>query len=107
MNKIGFCIRVEKVYFVIILSKKKQVYIADVDNKNYITSAECINGKKRSILSFLILKGAYILHKERCNNGLEENIKLTVSNNGYCNNVLALKWLKYFNVYFKTRQTSS
>ena len=60
MDKTGFCVKVRQAYFVITLSKKKQVYIADANNKDYITSAKCINGKGGSILSFLILKSAYI-----------------------------------------------
>ena len=56
------------------LSLHKRIMIADLDNRDYITSVECINRVDGSILCFLILKGVNILHKWALEIDLKDDI---------------------------------
>jgi hypothetical protein len=62
MNETGFRVSCEISHLMMTLSQRK-VIITDFDNRDYITSAKCINETDDSILSFLILKEVNILSK--------------------------------------------
>ena len=97
MDEIGFRVGCGVTHLVVTLSSHKRIMIADPDNRDYITSVECINGVGGSVPSFLILKGVNILHKWALENDLKDDIVLTTSDSGYSNDFLALEWLKHFN----------
>jgi hypothetical protein len=62
MDETDFRVSCEISHLMMTLSQRK-VIITDPDNRDYITSAECINEAGDSIPSFLILKGVNILSK--------------------------------------------
>ena len=63
MDEIGFRIDCGIAYCVIILNKSKPLRFVNPDNRDYITSVECISAGGWSTSPLLILKGTYILHK--------------------------------------------
>ncbi len=70
--------------------------MTDPDNREYITSAESINGVGRTIPAFLIFKGKHTLHKWALYNDLSDETSLSTSDSGYSNNNLAMDWLRHF-----------
>lgn len=85
MNETGFRIGCEIAYSVITVDKSKSLRFVDSDNRDYVISVECISAGGRSTPSFVILKGAHILHKWGKNN-LSPNIVLAISPTEYSNN---------------------
>ena len=88
MNKTGFRIGCGIAYSVVIVDKSKPLRFMDPDNRDYVTSVECISAGGWSIPPLIILKGAHILHKWGKNN-LPPDTVLAVSPTGYSNNQLA------------------
>lgn len=63
MDETGFRIDCGIAYCVVTLDKSKPLRFVDSDNRDYITSIEAISTGGWSVPSFIILKGANILHK--------------------------------------------
>ena len=89
MDETGFRIGVEKAQYVVSTHATKQLRINDPDNRDYITSAECISGSEVSMALFIILNGKLILDKW-ANNDLPSSTKLAISDSDYSNDTLAL-----------------
>jgi hypothetical protein len=95
----GFRIGCLSSQLVLTYSNVKAVYIADPDNRELITSIECISTRGiKSCPSFIIMAGALI--KEKCfNNNLDPRIKFGMSDSGYSNDELGFEWIQHFNQY--------
>lgn len=104
MDETGFRVGCGVSHLVVTLSPNRRILITDPDNRDFITSAECINGVGGSIKSFLILKGVNILDKWALQNDLDDEVTLATSDSGYSNDVLALEWLKHFDKQSSKRQ---
>lgn len=96
MDETGFRIGCGKAQWVITSNATKALVMTDPDNRDYITSAETINGVGRTIPAFLILRGKHTLHKWAIHNDLSDEISLSTSDSGYSNDRLAIDWLKHF-----------
>ena len=88
MDETGFRIGCGIAHSVVTVDKSKPLRFVDPDNRDYVTSVECISAGGWSIPPLVILKGAYILHKWGKNN-LPPDIVLAVSPTGYSNDQLA------------------
>lgn len=62
----------------------------DPDNWKYITSVKSISGRKKTILSILVLCGINILEKSAEENEFDKNILLATSPTNYFNDELTL-----------------
>ena len=103
MDETGFRIGCGIAHCVVTLDKSKPLRLVDPDNCDYITSVECICAGGWSLLPFIILKGAHILHKWG-RNDLPEDTVLAVFPTGYSNGQLAYDWLLHFDTYSSRRQ---
>ena len=68
----------------------------DLDNQEYITFAESINGVGYAISAFLILPGKHTLYKWALYNNFSDDTSFNTSNSSYSNDNLAMDWLKHF-----------
>lgn len=80
---------------VVFTSTDRQVYISDPDNREQVTSMECINAAGGTIHPMLIMPGQ-IMKEKHFPKGLHDGIRIAVSESGYTNDVLSLEWLKHF-----------
>ena len=74
----------------------KAVYLSDLDNRESITSVECISAGGEAIPPMVIMQGKIMLEKH-FNNSLNNETLIAVSESGYSNDVLGYQWLMHFN----------
>ena len=95
MNETEFRLDCEKLRVIIILNIKKSFEIIDLNNHEYITSMKIINVNDEIILSILIVKKNFILHRFIVNDF--ENLIIFIFNDfDYSNDNLTLNWLYHF-----------
>jgi len=76
--------------------ENKAVYISDPENRELVTSMECISADGRSINPMIIMAG--IVFKEKhFDNNLNGQTLLAMSESGYTNDMLSYEWIKHFN----------
>ncbi len=97
MDETGFKIGYGKTQWVVTNNASKVLVMPDPDNREYITSAESINGIGHAIPAFLILQGKHTLHKWALHNNLSDETFLATSDSRYSNDGLAMDWLRHFN----------
>ena len=98
MDETGFRYSCGIVHYVVTRDARKALRLIDPDNRDYITSVECISAAGFEIPPLLILKGENILHKQAAND-LPDDIAFGASPTGYSNDKLALEWLLHFDKY--------
>jgi len=109
MDEIGFRIGCGRAHIVITLEPRKRLVLTDADNRDYITSIECVGvGTDDYALStFLIVAGKWILNKWALENELFDHTMFATSESGYSTNDLALTWLCHFDKHTKARQVDA
>ena len=95
MDETGFRIGCERAHYVVTLDPIKPLRMTDPDNRDYITSVECISSGGAVIPPLIIISGAHVLHKWSENN-LDGDTLFTTSESGYSNDDIALDWLDHF-----------
>jgi hypothetical protein len=75
----------------------RQVYILDLDNYELVTSIESISAIGKTTNLMIIMPGQQIKEKH-FPKGLNDGIRIVVSESGYTNDILSFEWLKHFNV---------
>ncbi len=75
--------------------ENKKVYFANLDNRELITSVEFIYARGFVIAPMIIIAGKALIEKHLDNN-MDDNVLFVISDTGYVNSGLSLKWLKHF-----------
>src|SRR5208282_2409459 len=73
----------------------RHVYISDPDNRELVTLIESIDGESRTTDPMLIMPGQ-VMKQKHIPKGLNDGIRIAVSESGYTNDVLSYEWLKHF-----------
>ena len=94
-DEIGFRIGCLRGRTVIVPADVKAICLADPDNRDSITSLECISADGLTIPSFLIMKGEVLLEKH-FNNSIHDNTILASTTTGFTNDKLTYRWLEHF-----------
>lgn len=68
----------------------------DPNNWEYIILVEFVKGKGDILPNMLILSGKQYLEKYFEKNDLENNVCFAVSDSGYSNNGIGVRWLEHF-----------
>lgn len=95
MDETGFRIGCGRAQLVVTLDATKPLRMTDPDNRDYITSVECISSGGLVIPPLIIISGAHVLHKW-CENDLDGDTLFATSDTGYSNDDLAIDWLDHF-----------
>ena len=66
------------------------------ENRNYITSIECIGSIGKTVPPMLLVSGVNILHKWCHHNDLDGDIMIGITETGYVNDNTAFEWLQHF-----------
>jgi DDE superfamily endonuclease len=77
-------------------------YVDDPENRELVTSTECISAGGYHVPSMITFKGAYHLRKYFENN-MDGNILFSRSDSGFVNDKLTLRWLQHFNKFTVNR----
>ena len=80
----------------------KAVYLSDPDQRESLTSIECINGGGGTIPPMLILTGSILLQKH-FQNDLEADTLIGINKTGYSNSNMSMEWIRHFNKFSKTQ----
>jgi hypothetical protein len=76
--------------------------MSDPENRDLITSIECVNAVGQTINPIIVMAGATIKKKHVANN-LAAGILLAISDSGYTNDKLSIEWIKSFDRQTKAR----
>jgi hypothetical protein len=75
----------------------QQVYISDPDNRELVTLIESISVIRKTTDLIMIILAKQMKEKYFLK-GLNDGIRIAVSESGYTNDVLSFEWLKLFDV---------
>ncbi len=96
MDETGFRIGCGKAQLVVTMDPNKPLRMIDPENRDYITSVECIGSDGETIPPMLLISGVNILHKWCQNNNLDGETLIGTTETGYANDDTALNWLQHF-----------
>jgi DDE superfamily endonuclease len=82
----------------------RQVVSSKHFNRELITMGECISAAGEVIPPLLIIKGKHFQERWVSHSKLQDDVLLSVSDTGYINDLIALKWLEFFHEYKAKRQ---
>ena len=102
-DETGFRIGVGKSQWVITEESSLSLYQTDADNRDYLTSIECVSGTGFALPPILILAG-----KQHLDNWFQESLEPNtfwgVSDTGYANDDLCEAWIKHFDQFTKNKR---
>ena len=107
MDETGFRIGCGRAHWVVSGHSREPLLLTDPDNREYVTSCECISAGGRDIPLMVIIAGVLILEKWAQQNDLNDDVLLTTSPTGYSNDDLAIDWLKYFDKHRRKGQVGA
>ena len=107
MDETGFRIGYGRAHWVVSGHSRKPLLLTDPDNREYVTSCECISAGGRDIPPMVIIAGVLILEKWAQQNDLNDDVLLTTSPTGYSNDDLAIDWLKHFDKHSRKGQVGA
>ena len=104
MDETSFRIGCGRAQMVITMDLKKPLRMTDPDNRDYITSVECISSRGVVNSPLLIISGVQILHKWCQENDLHDDTLIGTSDTGYSNDDSAMDWLNHFIEHTKNKR---
>ena len=107
MDETRFRIGCGRCHWVVSTHRQQALRLVDPDNRDYISSCECISAGGRTTLSMLILSGKQIKVKWALENDLDDEILLATSELGYSNDELAIQWLVHFEKHSRVGQVGA
>ena len=102
MDETGFRIGCGIAHMVVTRHVNRTLFLRDAENRDFITSIECISASGEVIPPHLVLKGNQVLHKWG-NTQIPNDYLVGYSESGYSNGDLALEWLQHFD--YHSRKT--
>lgn len=102
MDETGYRIGCGRSQLVVSTKPGTRKYLMDPDNRQHITSIECISATGYVLPSMIILPGAQIIHNWILSE-LDPTTVLAVSDTGYSNDDIQMDWIRHFNEHTKAR----
>ncbi len=96
MDEKGFRIGCGKAQLVVTMDPNKLLWIIDPENRDYITSLECIGSAGETIPLMLLISKVNIIHKWCKNNNLDGETLIGITEAGYANEDTELDCLQHF-----------
>ena len=96
MDEKGFRLGRGKAQLVVTMDPNKPLRMIDPENRDYITSVECIGSAGGTIPPTLLISGVNILHRWCQHNDLDGDIVIGTTETGYASDDTALKCLQHF-----------
>lgn len=95
-DETGFRVGCGRQQKIITKEEKARVVLEDPENRDFISSIECVSSDGLVIPNMIILSGKSHLEKLFLHNDLDRNVTVAVSETGYNNDELSLHWLEHF-----------
>ena len=95
-DETGFRVGYGRQQKVITKEDKARVVLEDPENRDFISSIECVSGDGSVIPNMIILSRKSHLEKFFLHNDLDGNVIVAISDTGYNNDELSLHWLEDF-----------
>jgi len=95
MDETGFRVGVGRSHHVLSRDRHRRIYIPDPDDRDYVTVVECISAVGKVIPPMVVLAAKTITERYHPP-GLADDVLLGISETGYMNDELTLKWLRHF-----------
>lgn len=99
----GFMIGYGRDQFILTKHAYRRQFLPSSQNRESVTCGETISGDGSVLPAMVILSGQLHLNGW-VNNELDGNTLMAVSDTGYCNDEIALAWLKHFDRFSAARQ---
>jgi DDE superfamily endonuclease len=102
MDETGYRTGCGRSHLIITTRPEKRKFLLDPDNRQHITSMECVSASGYVLPSTIILPGVQMTHNWILSE-LDPSTVLAVSDTGYSNDEIQLNWIKHFNKHTKSR----
>ena len=89
---------------VITKEEKARLILEDAENRDFISSLECVGGDGSVIPNMIILSGKNHLEKFFLRNDLDGKTTMAVSDTGYNNDELSFHWLEHFDEHTRKKR---
>ncbi|KAE8190035.1 hypothetical protein CF336_g5475, partial [Tilletia laevis] len=96
MDEVGFRVGIGGTQWIVTLCPSREAHLASETNRETVTCVEAVNATGSAISPMVIMSG--IQHSESwTNNSAPGDTLLAVSDKGYSDDILALRWIVHFN----------
>jgi len=103
-DETGFRIGIGRDQWVVTRDSKRPLFLASSSNQELVTVIETISGDGAVLPPMIIVPGMLQMEDWFTKTNLPGNVLLGVSETGYSNDVLAIRWLHHFEKYSAQRQ---
>ncbi len=83
-DEIGYRMSIARFDWVVTVDSNRRIYFKDSNNRESLTSIECISEGSKNISSMLIMTEVQLL-TSHFNNDLDDDVLITTSDTGYSN----------------------
>ncbi len=102
-DETGYRMGIARSDWVVTVDPNRRIYSKDSDNRESLTGIECISGGGKDISPMLIMTGVQLL-APHFNNDLGDDVLVTISDTGYSNDWISLRWLEHFDRFSQKHQ---
>ncbi len=102
-DEIGYRMSIARFDWVVTVDSNRRIYFKNSNNRESLTSIECISEEDKNISSMLIMTEVQLL-TSHFNNDLEDDVLITISDTDYSNHWIFLQWLKHFDRFSQKHQ---
>ncbi|RKF71866.1 hypothetical protein GcC1_096030 [Golovinomyces cichoracearum] len=79
----------------LVSTEQKQIYLIDLENREYVTVIEAISTVGKHTEPMVILSGQ-LMKEKHFKNGLHDGVLMAATESGYSNDWLSFKWLDHW-----------
>ena len=101
MNETDFRVNCDENHWILTLNKLLFQKLNDLDNRESVTSIECINSIEFSVFFYFIVFDIEIQKRWFQQNKVVNDMRIDVFDTDYFNDDIALKWIQHFDRYIK------
>ncbi len=102
-DEIDYRMSIARFDWIVTVDSNRRIYFKNSNNRESLTSIECISEESKNISSMLIMTEVQLL-TSYFNNDLDNDVLITISDTDYSNDWIFLRWLKHFNRFSQKHQ---
>ncbi len=102
-DEIDYRMSIARFDWVVTVDSNRRIYFKNSNNRESLTNIECISEEGKNISSMLIMTEVQLL-TPHFNNDLDDDVLITISDTGYSNDWISLRWLKHFDRFSQKHQ---
>ncbi len=102
-NEIDYRMSIARFDWVVTVDSNRRIHFKNSNNRESLTSIECISEEGKNISSMLIMSEVQLL-TSYFNNDLDDDVLITISDTDYSIDWISLQWLKHFDRFSQKHQ---